>query len=63
MIGVFFIGVALIFAGAVAAWAFRRRSAADRIFGLLVTGGCLTSGAAAIAVLASGARAAVSNRA
>ncbi|HEX6050514.1 MAG TPA: proton-conducting transporter membrane subunit, partial [Gemmatimonadaceae bacterium] len=59
MIAVFFIGVALIFAGAAAAWALRRRPAADRIFGVLVIGGCLTSGAAAIAVLVSGARVAV----
>jgi hydrogenase-4 component B len=59
VIGIFFVGVALIFAGAVAAWAFRRRSAADRIFGLLVIGGCLTAGAAALAVLASGVRVAV----
>ena len=59
MIGICFIGVALILAGAVAAWAFRRRSAADRICGVLVIGGCLTSGAAAIAVLVSGVRVAV----
>ena len=59
MIGLFFIGVALMLAGAIVAWALRRNAAADRAFSLFVLGGCLTSGAAAIGVLVSGARAAV----
>ena len=59
MIGIFFIGVALMLAGAVAAGVLRRHAAADRIFNLLVLGGCLTSGATAIAVLITGRRVAV----
>ena len=54
--GIFFIGVALMLGGAVAAPVLRRRAAADRVFRLLVLGGCLTSGAAAILVLVSGTR-------
>jgi hydrogenase-4 component B len=57
--GIFFIGVALMLGGAVAAPVLRRRAVADRVFRLLVLGGCLTSGAAAIRVLVSGTRVAV----
>jgi len=59
VIGIFFIGVALMLAGAVASCALRRHAAADRAFIVLVLGGCLTSGAAAVAILVSGARVAV----
>jgi hydrogenase-4 component B len=57
--GVFFIGVALMVGGAVAAAVLRRRAGGDRVFNLLVVSGCLTSGVAAVVVLVLGIRVAV----
>ena len=58
----FFIGVGLMLLGAAAACALRRHPLADDAFRLFVLAGCLTSGVAAIVVLASGSVAAVTVR-
>jgi len=55
----FFLGVALIVLGAVAAGVFRRRAIADAIHQVLVIAGCVLSGSAAVSTLVSGGHATV----
>lgn len=52
--GLVFAGVALLVAGAVAAWLLRRSAAGDLVYTLLIGAGCLTSGAAAVTTLVTG---------
>jgi len=55
----FFVGVALIMLGALAASLLRRRAIVDAAYRVLVIGGCVVSGGAAVAALASETRATV----
>ncbi len=54
VIATVFVGLALVFAAAVASWALRRHAAADRVFLTLALAGCATLGAAAVSVLLAG---------